>query len=188
MHLVNEQCIARHSVAGNLSVLRNVPAVCVCIDICMRISICIDMCIRMYVYIDTYAHMSCITKVPRLQTQCNTMQHNATHCNAYVHMICITKILQLRDRVSDKVHFVTSSHTATHCNTLQHTTYTCITKILRPQTPTLYPQIHPNHPFLLLILPGWSAVVAVCCSVLQCVVAVCCSVKQCVEECRRLSG
>jgi len=65
-------------------------------------------------------------------TQCNTMQHNATHCNTrdtytyhfIYHSVCAAHLRKVESWGSQTAtHCNTLHHTATHCNTLQHLLY-----------------------------------------------------------------
>jgi len=96
-------------------------------------------------------------------THCNTLQHTATHCN-------------------------TLHNTATRCSTLQHTATDVPDLQLRHDSFIYYLF---NSCCIVMIESG-TAILPVCCSVLQCVavycnvlqcVAVCCSVLQCVAVC-----
>jgi len=55
-------------------------------------------------------------------TDCNTLQHTATHCNTLQHTAAHCSTLQ-----HTATHCSTLQHTATHCNTLQHTATHCNT-------------------------------------------------------------
>jgi len=62
-----------------------------------------------------------------LKSDCNTLQHTATHCDTlqYTATHCITlhhTATHCNTLQHTATHCITLHHTATHCNTLQHTT------------------------------------------------------------------
>ena len=86
----------------------------------------------------SHTHMS-------VATQCNTLQHTATHCNRAV-WATLTWVWQhsaTRVWQHSATHYNTLQRTATHCNTLQHTATHCNT----------LQHTYPTHEFVSITSP-----------------------------------
>jgi len=142
---------------------------------------------------------------PRSATQCQTLQHAATHRLMLKTTLTTTHYFTLTLAHCKTLHHAathcntrcnTLQHTATHCNTLQHTATHCNTLQHIDSRRARTARAHAPHSWsaatsLLRNTSVWEhtsksrTCVAVCCSVWQ-YVTVCCSVLQCGAACKNM--